>query len=70
LHLNEQQDFWNNVFWTDKTNVETVGHNAQQHVWQKPKTQTPHTNCIPNHSKVKWEAICLTAKAWVKLVDV
>ena len=83
--------------------MEMFGHNAQQHVWRKPKNsisaQTPHTNCqarwwraddlglfcshrtwtscshsvhhellcIPKYSRVKCEAICPTAKAWLKL---
>ena len=47
LHLNNQQDFWNNVFWTDETKVELFGHNTQQHVWWKHSisAQTPQTSC-------------------------
>jgi len=32
LHLNNSQDFLNNVLWTDETKVEIFGHNAQSHV--------------------------------------
>lgn len=28
LHRNKPQDFWNNVFWTEKTKAEMSGHNA------------------------------------------
>ncbi len=81
------------------------GHNAQRHIWWKPKehnqnkhlipkvkhagggvmilglfcshrTWGPHSHwvdcellCIPKYSRVKFEAIHLTAKAWPKLGD-
>ena len=47
LYLNKPQDFWNNVLWTDQTNVEMFGHNAQQHVWRKPNTAYQHKHLIP-----------------------
>ena len=49
LHLDKPQNFWNNVLWTDETQVEMSGHNAQHRVWQKIKhsisAKTPYTNC-------------------------
>ena len=32
LNLNKPQDFWNNVLWTDETEVEMFGYNAQRQV--------------------------------------
>ena len=47
LHLNKPQDFWNNVLWTDDTEVEMFGHNPQQHVWRKPNTVHQHKHPMP-----------------------
>ena len=59
LHLNKPQDFWNNVLWTDETKhfISIVKHGGGGlMIW-----------AIPKYSRVKCEAICLTAKAWLKL---
>ena len=44
--MNQPQDFWNNVLWTDETKVEMFGHNARRHLWRKPNTTYQHKHLI------------------------
>ena len=46
LHLNKQQDLWNNVFLDRQDQSGDVYHNAQQHVWRKPNTTYQHKHLI------------------------
>ena len=34
-HLNESEDFWNNILWTDETKIELFGHNQPRYAWRK-----------------------------------
>jgi len=47
LHLNTPQDFWHNVLWADKTEVEMFDYNAPSQVWRKPSTAYQHKHLIP-----------------------
>ena len=35
-HIDDPQDFWNNVLWTDESKVELFGLNEKRYVCQKP----------------------------------
>ncbi len=37
-HLDDPQEFWNNVLWTDKSKVELFGRHGPRYVWRKPNT--------------------------------
>ena len=47
LHLNNPQDFWNDVLWTEEEKVEMFGHNALKHVWSKPNKAYKHKHLVP-----------------------
>ena len=46
LSLDKSQCFWNNIPWTEETNVEVFGHNAPCHVWRK--SNIAHQHKIPH----------------------
>lgn len=46
-HLEKDQNFWNNVLWTDESKVELFGHSKSRHVWRKTKTAFENKNLIP-----------------------
>ena len=46
LHLNNPQDCWNDVLWTDEYKVEMSGRNAPCYVWRKEKKK-----CAKYYSK-------------------
>lgn len=50
LHLNQPQDFWNIVLWTEETKVGMFGHNVKTK--HRISTQIPHTNCQPRGAGV------------------
>lgn len=52
LHLNKQQDSWNNVLWTDETKVEMFTHYALHHVWRKTIIAPQHKHLIPTVNTV------------------
>ena len=46
-HIDDPQDFWNNVLWTDESKVELFGLNEKCYVWRKPNTAFEQKNLIP-----------------------
>ena len=42
-NVDKDQDFWNNVLWTDESKTELFGHQNRGHVWRKPNT--PFQGC-------------------------
>ena len=46
-HLDKDQDFWNNVLWTDESKFELFGHSNRRHVWHKLNTTSEHKKLIP-----------------------
>uniref|UniRef100_A0A3Q3JS38 Transposase n=1 Tax=Monopterus albus TaxID=43700 RepID=A0A3Q3JS38_MONAL len=46
-NVDKDQDFWNNVRWTDESKIELFGHQSRGHVWHKPNTAFQEKNLIP-----------------------
>ncbi|KAK3524862.1 hypothetical protein QTP86_010091 [Hemibagrus guttatus] len=46
-HLDTPQHYWENVLWTDETEIELFGRNMLSSVWHKKKTAHQHENTIP-----------------------
>ena len=46
-HLDDPQDFWDNILWTDKTKVELFGRCASCYIWRKTNTAFHKKNIIP-----------------------
>lgn len=46
-NVDKDQDFWNNVLWTDESKIELFGHQSRGHVWRKPNTAFQEKNLIP-----------------------
>ena len=46
-HLDDPQEFWNNVLWTDESKVELFGRHGPRYVWRKPNTAFHSKNLIP-----------------------
>jgi len=46
-HLDETDDFWNNVLWTDESKVELFGRNHKRFVWRKKNSADAHKNLVP-----------------------
>lgn len=46
---------WQNVLWSDETDVELFGHNSKRNVWQKNKTayQLKNTTPLVKHGGVR-----------------
>ncbi|RXM34592.1 Pleiotrophin [Acipenser ruthenus] len=45
-HLDDPQEFWNNVLWTDESKVELFGRHGPRYVWRKPNTAFHSKNLI------------------------
>ena len=45
--VDKEQDFWNNVLWTDESKIELFGHQNRGHVWRTPNTAFQEKNFIP-----------------------
>lgn len=79
LHLNKPQEFWNNVLWIDNSKVEMLESHLVKAKYDlglfcRDKTLACCSHWvhrvllyIPKYSKIKYEVICLTAKASLKL---
>lgn len=46
-HLNDSQDKWAKVLWSDETKIELFGLNAKKYVWRKPNTSMNQANTLP-----------------------
>ena len=46
-HLDDPQDFWRNVLWTDETKVELFGRCAAHYIWRKNNTAFDKKNIMP-----------------------
>ncbi|KAF7670306.1 hypothetical protein LDENG_00272020 [Lucifuga dentata] len=46
-HLDDPQDFWENILWTDETKVELFGRCASRYIWRKTNTAFQKKNIIP-----------------------
>ena len=46
-HLNESEDFWNNLVRTDETKIELFSHNQQRYVWRKTGAAFEEKNALP-----------------------
>lgn len=46
-HLDDPQDFWENILWTDETKVELFGRCASRYIWRKSNTAFQKKNIIP-----------------------
>uniref|UniRef100_A0A9J8B3Q1 Transposase n=1 Tax=Cyprinus carpio carpio TaxID=630221 RepID=A0A9J8B3Q1_CYPCA len=46
-NVDKDQDFWNNVLWTDESKIELFGHRNRGHVWCKSNTAFQERNLIP-----------------------
>ena len=46
-HLDDPQDFWENILWTDETKVELFGRCASRYIWCKTNTAFHKKNIIP-----------------------
>ena len=46
-HLDDPQDFWENILWTDETKVELFGRCASRYIWRKTNTAFHKKNIIP-----------------------
>uniref|UniRef100_A0A3Q3J790 Tc1-like transposase DDE domain-containing protein n=1 Tax=Monopterus albus TaxID=43700 RepID=A0A3Q3J790_MONAL len=46
-NVDKDQDFWNNVLWTDESKIELFGHQSRGHVWRKPNIAFQEKNLIP-----------------------
>ncbi|KAF7654779.1 hypothetical protein LDENG_00064760 [Lucifuga dentata] len=46
-HLDDPQDFWENILWTDETKVELYGRCASRYIWCKTNTAFQKKNIIP-----------------------
>lgn len=46
-HLNDPQDFWENILWTDETKVELFGRCVSRYIWRKSNTAFQKKNIIP-----------------------
>ena len=46
-HLDKPMTFWENILWSDETNIELFGCHKTQHVWRKNGTAHHPQNTIP-----------------------
>uniref|UniRef100_A0A3B3DJG5 Transposase n=1 Tax=Oryzias melastigma TaxID=30732 RepID=A0A3B3DJG5_ORYME len=46
-HLDDCQDFWENILWTDETKVELFGRCVSRYIWRKSNTAFHKKNIIP-----------------------
>lgn len=46
-HLDDPQDFWDNILWTDETKVELFGRCVSHYIWRKRNTAFQKKNIIP-----------------------
>ncbi|CAJ0961747.1 unnamed protein product [Ranitomeya imitator] len=46
-HLDDPEEFWKNVLWSDETKLELFGRNTTCRVWRKKNTELHPSNTIP-----------------------
>ena len=46
-HLDDPQDFWDNILWTDETKVELFGRCVSKYIWRRRNTAFHKKNIIP-----------------------
>ncbi|KAK3525999.1 hypothetical protein QTP70_011800 [Hemibagrus guttatus] len=46
-HLDDPQDFWENILWTDETKIELFERSVSHYVWHKSNTAFQKKNIIP-----------------------
>ncbi|CAJ0936636.1 unnamed protein product, partial [Ranitomeya imitator] len=46
-HLDDPEEFWENVLWSDETKLELFGRNTTCRVWRKKNTELHPSNTIP-----------------------
>ncbi|CAJ0962571.1 unnamed protein product [Ranitomeya imitator] len=46
-HLDDPEEFWENVLWSDETKLELFGRNTTCRVWRKNNTELHPSNTIP-----------------------
>uniref|UniRef100_A0AAZ3RFF8 Transposase n=1 Tax=Oncorhynchus tshawytscha TaxID=74940 RepID=A0AAZ3RFF8_ONCTS len=46
-HLEDPEEEWEKVMWSDETKIELFGLNSTRHVWRKKKDEYNHKNTIP-----------------------
>ncbi|CAJ0967625.1 unnamed protein product [Ranitomeya imitator] len=46
-HLDDPEEFWENVLWSDETKLELLGRNTTCRVWRKKNTELHPSNTIP-----------------------
>ena len=46
-HSDTPQRYWQNVLWTDETNIELFGKTTQHYIWRRKGTAYHHENIIP-----------------------
>lgn len=70
LHLNNPQDFWNKILWTEKIKMEMFVFNAQNHIWRKSDKayQHKHLNSSLKHGgRLAMIWACFAVKGLVHL---
>ncbi|TWW62316.1 hypothetical protein D4764_04G0009630 [Takifugu flavidus] len=55
-HMDKDKTFWRKVLWSDETQIELFGHNAQQYVWRRKGEAFNLKNTMPTikHGGEDW----------------
>jgi len=46
-HLDDPEESWKKVMWSDETKIELFGYNSTNHVWRKKNDEYHTNNTIP-----------------------
>ncbi|XP_075444851.1 uncharacterized protein LOC142488342 isoform X3 [Ascaphus truei] len=73
-HIDDPQDFWNNVLWTDESKVELFGLNEKRSAWRKPNTVFEQKNLIPtvkhgDGSVMVWGCFAASGPGRLAIID-
>uniref|UniRef100_A0A8C5R6Q7 Uncharacterized protein n=1 Tax=Leptobrachium leishanense TaxID=445787 RepID=A0A8C5R6Q7_9ANUR len=72
-HLDDPEEDWENVIWSDETKVELFGKNLTRHVWRRANAELHPKNTIPTvkhggRNIMLWG--CFSAKGPGRLIHV
>ncbi|KAL0162807.1 hypothetical protein M9458_042203, partial [Cirrhinus mrigala] len=64
-HLNDSEENWVKVLWSDKTKIKLFGINSTRHFWRRRNADYDPKNTIPTSGNMLWR--CFSAKGTTAL---